>query len=259
MNRKNPSSGPDDGYAIRAQGLAHRYANTATPALDNCSLSVRAGEFYGLLGPNGAGKTTVISLLTGQFAPDNGSVTIMGMDLAQRPAAIKQMTGLVPQDIALYDKLTARENLIFFGKLYGLGGRQLRDRVAECMDFAALRDHADRMVATFSGGMKRRLNLAAGLLNRPKILFLDEPTVGIDAQSRHLIHKQLADLKQRGTTILYTTHYMEEARELCSRIGIIDSGRLIKQGAPEQLLAESGSTNLEALFLLLTGKQLRDT
>jgi ABC-2 type transport system ATP-binding protein len=246
-------------YAIRTRGLVHQYKKTAAPALNNCSLSVRTGEFYGLLGPNGAGKTTAISLLTGQFAPDAGSILIMGMELQQHPETIKQVTGLVPQDIALYDKLTARENLVFFGRLYGLAGRQLLDRIAECLEFAALCDHGDRQVTTFSGGMKRRLNLAAGLLNRPEILFLDEPTVGIDAQSRHLIHKQLADLNRGGTTILYTTHYMEEAQEMCSRIGIIDSGHLVRQGTPEQLLAESGSPNLEDLFLHLTGKQLRDT
>ena len=246
-------------YAISAEGLVHQYKNTPTPALNNCSLAVRQGEFYGLLGPNGAGKTTAISILSGLFAPDNGSVLIMGMELRQQPNTIKQTTGLVPQDIALYDKLTARENLVFFGKLYGLGGKQLQDRIAGCLEFAALSDHASRQVATFSGGMKRRLNLAAGLLNKPKILYLDEPTVGIDAQSRHLIHKQLADLNRSGTTILYTTHYMEEAQEICSRIGIIDSGHLVTQGTPEQLLEKSGSPNLEALFLHLTGKQLRDT
>ncbi|HEB68316.1 MAG TPA: ATP-binding cassette domain-containing protein [Desulfobulbus sp.] len=246
-------------YAIKAEALLHRYSKSSRPALNGCSLTVRKGEFYGLLGPNGAGKTTIIALLSGLFPPKGGKIVILGMDLRQHAGIIKGSIGLVPQDIALYDNLTARENLAFFGKLYGLGGRQLQNLIADCIHIAALREHADHRVATFSGGMKRRLNLAAGLINTPKILFLDEPTVGIDAQSRNLIHKQLLQLNQNGTTILYTTHYMEEAGKLCSRVGIIDSGQLLTEGTPGQLLEQNGAPDLEALFLLLTGKQLRDT
>ncbi len=246
-------------YAIMARSLVKRYKNAASPALDNFNLQLQKGEFFGLLGPNGAGKTTAISILSGLFPPDHGTVLIMGKKFRRQPNTIKQISGLVPQDIALYDKLTVRENLVFFGKLYGLRGKKLQDRLARCLELAALTEHAARPVSTCSGGMKRRLNLAAGLLNDPQILFLDEPTVGIDAQSRHLIHEQLSGFNRSGATILYTTHYMEEARELCSRVGIIDSGRLVKQGAPEKLLEQSGSRNLEELFLHLTGKQLRDT
>ncbi len=258
MNGHTSSPKKNHPYAIRAESLVHRYNKTAIPALNDCSLSVRKGEFYGLLGPNGAGKTTIISILSGLCTPNSGRVTILEMDLEQHPKKIKQAIGLVPQDIALYDKLTTRENLAFFGKLYGLGGRQLQNRIAECIEFSALGEHINHRVDTFSGGMKRRLNLAAGLLNDPQILFLDEPTVGIDAQSRNLIHKQLLQLNQNGTTILYTTHYMEEAQKLCSRVGIIDSGQLITEGTPGQLLEQNDSPDLEALFLLLTGKQLRD-
>lgn len=258
MNGHTSSPKKNHPYAIRAESLVHRYNKTAIPALNDCSLSVRKGEFYGLLGPNGAGKTTIISILSGLCTPNSGRVTILEMDLERHAKKIKQAIGLVPQDIALYDKLTTRENLAFFGKLYGLGGKQLQNRIAECIEFSALGEHINHRVETFSGGMKRRLNLAAGLLNDPQILFLDEPTVGIDAQSRNLIHKQLLQLNQNGTTILYTTHYMEEAQKLCSRVGIIDSGQLITEGTPGQLLEQNDSPDLEALFLLLTGKQLRD-
>lgn len=259
MKSTHPLSGQHDEFAIRVEALVHRYKNAAVPALKGCTLSVAQGEFYGLLGPNGAGKTTIISILSGLFPPDGGNVTILGAGLEQDAQTIKQATGLVPQDIALYDKLTAHENLVFFGRLYGLKGQRLHERIAECIDFAALGAHANLKVATFSGGMKRRLNLAAGLLNDPEILFLDEPTVGIDAQSRNLIHNRLLQLNQAGTTILYTTHYMEEAGKLCSRVGIIDNGQLIAEDAPGQLLEQNGSPDLDALFLLLTGKQLRDT
>ncbi len=245
--------------ALVATSLVMRYRNSAVPALNDFSLQVGKGEFFGLLGANGAGKTTAVSVFSGFLSPDSGSVSVMGMDFGRSVNTIRQILGLVPQDIALYDQLTAQENLLFFGRLYGFSGKKLQDRVDQCLDFARLTEQATRRVYTYSGGMKRRLNLATGLIHLPQILFLDEPTVGIDTQSRHLIHKQLKDLNQKGTTILYTTHYMEEAQELCSRIGIIDAGKIIEQGTPDGLLAQSGCRNLENLFLHLTGKQLRDT
>jgi ABC-2 type transport system ATP-binding protein len=246
------------GVALLARSLVKQYKNSTDPALNNLDLQVQKGEFFGLLGANGAGKTTAISVLSGFFPPDSGTVFIMGMDFCREPNKIRQILGLVPQEIALYDNLTAQENLLFFGRLYGFGGKKLQSRVEQCLEFAQLTEQATRLVSTYSGGMKRRLNLATGLLHVPQILFLDEPTVGIDTQSRHLIHRQLAQLNRDGTTILYTTHYMEEAQELCSRIGIIDGGRIIEQGTPDELLQQSGSRNLEELFLHLTGKQLRD-
>jgi len=252
------SSAQEQGHALIANSLVKQYKGAAGPALDNFNLQVRAGEFFGLLGANGAGKTTAISIFSGLFPPDSGTVSVLGIDFHQQPNKIKQIAGLVPQDIALYDNLTGRENLLFFGRLYGLTGEKLRDRIEWCLDFSRLTDQAADFVSTYSGGMKRRLNLAAGLLHIPRILFLDEPTVGIDAQSRHLIHGQLTELNKNGTTIIYTTHYMEEAQELCSRIGIIDDGRIIEQGTPAGLLQQSGRRNLEDLFLHLTGKQLRD-
>jgi ABC-2 type transport system ATP-binding protein len=246
------------GDALLAGSLVKQYKNTAVPALNHFDLRVKKGEFFGLLGANGAGKTTAISVLSGFFPPDSGTLWVMGMDYRRQAKKIRQILGLVPQGIALYDNLTAQENLLFFGRLYGLGGKNLRDRVDHCLEFAKLTDQAKRLVATYSGGMKRRLNLATGLLHIPQILFLDEPTVGIDTQSRHLIHSQLTELNRAGTTILYTTHYIEEAQELCSRIGIVDEGKIIRQGTSYELLQQSGSRNLEDLFLTLTGKQLRD-
>lgn len=244
--------------AFSAVSLVQRYSGNARPTLDDFELAVEQGEFYGLLGPNGAGKTTAISVLTGLMHPDSGTVRILGMSFRENRAEIKRILGLVPQNIGLYDKLTARENLAFFGRMCGIGGEKLKERIAWSLDFAGLTENAARQVATFSYGMKRRLNLAAGLFNDPKLLVLDEPCVGIDAQSRHLIHERLKELNRQGATILYTTHYMEEAQELCSRVGIIDSGRLVEEGVPETLLRQSGMTNLEELFLSLTGRALRD-
>jgi len=245
--------------ALEANGLTKRYKNNETPALDNFTLEVNTGEFFGLLGPNGAGKTTAISILSNLFPADSGTVKVMGAEFKDKPSRIKKIIGLVPQDVALYDNLTARENLVFFGRLCSMTGKYLQERIEKSLEFAGLSQQANRRVSSYSGGMKRRLNLAAGLLHEPRILFLDEPTVGIDTQSRHLIHKQLLELNRTGMTILYTTHYMEEAQELCSRIGIIDSGRIIKKGNPDELLRQDNSTHLEELFLRLTGRQLRDT
>lgn len=252
------SRGPGATPAVCAEALVKRYKKFAPPALNDFNLEVRQGEFFGLLGPNGAGKTTAISILTGLFSPDSGMVRIMGMGFREKHKEIKQILGLVPQDIGLYDKLTARENLAFFGKLCGIRGKNLEESIQQGLVFARLTEQASQRVGTFSTGMKRRLNLAVGLLNAPRMLVLDEPCVGIDPQSRHMIHEQLKEINQRGTTIFYTTHYIEEARELCSRIAVIDNGRIVEQGAPAALLQQSGMANLEDLFLHLTGKDLRD-
>ncbi|MBW1636312.1 MAG: ABC transporter ATP-binding protein [Deltaproteobacteria bacterium] len=256
---KNGSPAPGDSeHAVFASSLVKRYKKTARPALHGFNLHVQRGEFFGLLGANGAGKTTAISIFSTLFPPDSGSVLIMGVDPVQQPNKVRLLSGLVPQDIALYENLTVVENLQFFGRLSGLHGKQLESRVEWCLDFAGLSGRAVQLVSTCSGGMKRRLNLAAGLLHAPQILFLDEPTVGIDAQSRALIHDQLIQLNKKGTTIIYTTHYMEEAQELCSRIGIIDEGRIVIQGNPAELLRQSGKGTLEEFFLQLTGRELRD-
>jgi ABC-2 type transport system ATP-binding protein len=209
-------------------------------AVDDVAFSVNAGESYGLLGPNGAGKTTTISMLCGLLQPDAGSVEVGGEVMRTGRCVAKQHLGLVPQDIALYPDLTARENLRFFGRLQGLNRTDLRTRVDEVLEIVALEDRAGDRVESFSGGMKRRCNIAAALLHHPQLLVLDEPTVGVDPQSRASILDGIAALQDHGMAVLYTTHYMEEAQRLCDRIGIIDEGRLVAEGTQSELLAAIG-------------------
>ena len=233
-----------------------RYPGQANPILTDFHLRVEPGEWFGLLGPNGAGKTTLFSLLAGLRHDYQGQVLIHGEPMAR--ANRQGRIGLVPQEIALYSRLTVRENLRFFGAMLGLGGERLRRRIEACLEVAQLADRADAPAGTCSGGMRRRLNLAIGLLAEPNLLFLDEPTVGVDPQSRHLIHQELARLNRSGVTIVHTTHAMDEAQELCSRLAILDAGRIVSQGRPAELLRASGQRNLEELFLHLTGRQLHE-
>ncbi len=245
--------------ALEVRQLVKFYRGANRPALDGLEVTIEPGEVFGLLGPNGAGKTTAISILCTLLKPTSGSLSIFGIDVLRHPALVRRLIGLVPQEIALYPLLTVRENLAYFGRLHGLRGGELRDRIDHCLAMVSLQEHADRPVADFSGGMKRRANLAAGILHQPRLLFLDEPTVGIDAQSRHVILENLAQLRETGMTMVYTTHYMEEAQQLCSRVAIVDAGRVIAEGRPHDLIAEAdGCDNLEALFLQLTGRHLRD-
>ena len=240
-------------------GLVKVYPNAAQPALQNLSLSVRSGEIYGLLGPNGAGKTTAISIMSAGLQPTAGRVEIYGRDVVRHRKQIQPLIGLVPQDIALYPELTAWENLSFFGRLYGLNGSELTDRVAQALELVGLAGRAHQPVKNYSGGMKRRVNLAAGILHAPRLIFLDEPTVGIDAQSRNLILEKLLALRESGTTMIYTTHYMEEAQQLCTHAAVMDEGRVIEEGPPESLIEKHPDcSNLGELFLKLTGKNLRD-
>jgi len=222
-------------------------------------LAIPEGQIYGLLGPNGAGKTTTISLLSTLFKPCDGRLEVVGIDALRQPRKARTHIGLVPQEIALYPQLSARENLAYFGRLYGLSGNRLRERIELCLELVGLTEHAARKVETYSGGMKRRANLAAGIVHEPKLLFLDEPTVGIDAQSRTVLLANLRHLQEQGMTMIYTTHYMEEAEQLCPRLAIIDHGRIIAEGSPSELIAaEENCRNLEDLFLHMTGRQLRD-
>jgi len=244
---------------LQIERLVKVYRGASTPAVNGLDFSVGEGEIFGLLGPNGAGKTTAISIICTLLRQDSGRVLICGEDTALKPSGIRSRFGLAPQDIALYPSLSARENLCYFGRLYGLTGRALASRIEQCLELVGLAEHADRRVDAFSGGMKRRANLAAAILHTPRLLVLDEPTVGIDAQSRNMILENLKGLRDAGMTILYTTHYMEEAQQLCSRVAIMDRGSIIATGAPEALVSQvAGCANLEDYFLHLTGKQLRD-
>ncbi len=244
---------------LAVTGLVKVYPNSSRPALQDLNLNVRSGEIYGLLGPNGAGKTTAISIMSAGLLPTKGRVAIYGWDIVRHRRQAKCMIGLVPQDIALYSELTARENLAFFGRLYGLKGTELDGRISETLEMVGLSDTADRRVSQYSGGMRRRVNLAAGILHAPRLVFLDEPTVGIDAQSRNLILERLLTLKNKGMTMIYTTHYMEEAQQLCNRIAVMDQGRVIEEGQPHSLIdSHTDSNNLGELYLKLTGKNQRD-
>jgi len=208
----------------------------ARVAVGGLSFHVARGERYGLLGPNGAGKTTTISMVCGLLRRDGGSVTLEGRAIDERTVGPKALIGYVPQEVALYPTLTARENLAFFGRLYGLSGGVLTKRIDAVLELADLTDRAREHVADYSGGMQRRLNIAAALLHEPRLLVLDEPTVGVDPQSRNAILETVRALSEAGTSILYTTHYMEEAQRLCNRIGIVDDGRMIAEGGYEDLV-----------------------
>ena len=232
-------------------------------AVNDVSFSVERGQLVGLLGPNGAGKTTTVSMLTGLLEPDRGEVIVAGRRLSGDTDPAKRRIGLVPQDLALYDELTARDNLRFFGALYGLAGAALDAAIHQALALVELADRAGDRVKTYSGGMKRRLNLAAGLLHDPDIVLLDEPTVGVDPQSRNAIFENLETLKRRGKALLYTTHYMEEAERLADRIVVIDRGTVIADDTVAGLkgraaLAGGAPATLEAVFLSLTGRSLRD-
>ncbi len=204
-------------------------------ALKNINLSVQQGEFFGLLGPNGAGKTTTVNILSTLLKPDDGSVTLNGLDLLSDPRGAKRLLGVVPQELALYEELSAADNLHFWGKLYGMQGNSLKARIRHLLEFMGLNDRGNDRLTTFSGGMKRRVNLAVALLHDPVILFLDEPTVGIDVQSRHRIYEILGKLHQQDKTIVYTTHYLEEIERLCERVAIIDQGEIKAEGTLDSL------------------------
>lgn len=242
---------------IEIQDLQFRYPGAERYALAGLTLEVRPASLFGLLGPNGSGKTTLISILTGLLTASSGQVRIDGRVLPDPGAHL--FSALVPQDYAFYPRLTVAENLAFFGGVLRLHGAGLQSRTAEAMQVAGLSDHVRQRAEHLSGGLKRRLNLAIGLLNRPRLLFLDEPTVGIDPQSRQFILAAIKRLNAAGTTVIYTSHYMDEVQQLCDSIGVLDEGRLLALGSLQELLHTApGQRNLEELFLHLTGRRLRD-
>jgi ABC-2 type transport system ATP-binding protein len=249
---------------LSVEGISFRYAGGAEPVLRQISISVPSGGIFGLLGPNGAGKTTLISILAGQLRGD-GSITVDGMPLEELRRREPASLGLVPQEFAFYPMLTCAENLRFFGAVQGLGGARLRERVAAVAAFARIENVLARRAGELSGGLRRRLNLAIGLLTEPRILLLDEPTVGVDPQSRSFLLDSIRALASEGRTILYTSHYMEEVEAICDRVAIIDAGQVLRQGALDELLRDEAAVvtvrqgrSLEQLFMHLTNRSLRD-
>jgi ABC-2 type transport system ATP-binding protein len=221
--------------ALRVVGLTKRYG--ATTAVSGLNFDIYEGEIFGLLGPNGAGKTTTIAMLATQRRPSSGDATLFGHSACKDPYLVRQMIGLAPQEVSLYPALTAAENVQFFGSIYGVRQSDLRERIDELLALVGLDAHRDNQVSIFSGGMKRRLNLAVSLVHRPKLILLDEPTAGVDPQSREQILKIIGGLRDDGNAILYTTHYMEEAERLCDRLGILSEGKLVAAGTLDELLS----------------------
>jgi ABC-2 type transport system ATP-binding protein len=244
--------------------LTIRYGGAV--AVDSLSLEVGRGEIFGLLGPNGCGKSSTLAAVSGTLSPAAGEVRVLGLRAADRPDAYRQSLGLAPQELAFYEELTAADNLCFFGRLYGLGGRELARRVEEALAFVGLSAYARRTPRTFSGGMQRRLNLACALLHRPALLLLDEPTVGLDPQAREALFGNLRRLRDDGCALVFTTHYLDEAEQLCDRLGIMDHGRLMATGTLDELcegrrcVAEGPHAlrgpRLQRVFLQVTGRSL---
>jgi ABC-2 type transport system ATP-binding protein len=231
--------------ALEIRGLVKKFGETT--AVDNIDLSVAQDEIYGLLGPNGAGKSTTINLVCGLLKPDEGSISLFGKDISKNSIFAKTNIGIVPQDIAVYNDLTAYENVAFFASLYGLKGKALHENTLEALEFVGLSEHVKRFPKSFSGGMKRRLNIACAIAHKPRLIIMDEPTVGIDPQSRSHILQSVRTLNGQGSTIIYTSHYMEEVEEICSRIAIMDHGKVIAEGTGMEL--KSMISDTDTLFI----------
>lgn len=240
--------------AIQTENLSKKYKNSLYFALDNLSFSVKEGEIYGILGQNGAGKTTLMSILFGSIKPTSGSFRICGMTYENNVPEIRHQIGIVPQEYALYPTLTARENLQYFGSLYKIKPKILNEIIDKSLQKMGLLEVANQKIEYYSGGMKRRINLLAGILHQPKILFLDEPTVGVDVISKNTIIQYLKELNMNGMSILYTSHHLLEAQELCHRVGILSEGKLIEENTPKQLIANTKAHSLEEVFINLTQK-----
>ena len=244
---------------IEICNLSKKYKGAENLSVKELNLTVNDQEIFGLLGPNGAGKTTLIAMLSSLIQPTSGSFSINGLTFQQHKNKLKQTIGIVPQEYALYPTLTAYENLHYFGSMYGLHGEHLKSLIHTHLEHLGLAKFANKRINTFSGGMKRRVNLIASILHDPKVLFLDEPTVGVDVQSKNVIIEHLKELNNDGTTIIYTSHHLNEAEAFCHRVAIIDHGNIIVKGEPKALItSQEGAHNLEDVFLQLTGKALRD-
>ncbi|TYB78584.1 ABC transporter ATP-binding protein [Bizionia myxarmorum] len=244
---------------IDIQQISKKYKGADNFSVSNFNLTIADQEIFGLLGPNGAGKTTIISILCSLIKPTSGSFSIAGLTYQKNKNELKQLIGIVPQEYALYPTLTAFENLKYFGSMYGLNGKSLDTKINTALEHLGLLAFSHKKIDTFSGGMKRRINLIASVLHNPNVLFLDEPTVGVDIQSKNVIIEYLNDLNQNGTTIIYTSHHLNEAENFCSRVAIIDHGKLVVEGKPQELIEQHlGAHNLEDVFINITGKALRD-
>jgi ABC-2 type transport system ATP-binding protein len=242
--------------AIVLENFSKDYGNVK--AVVSLTLRIPEGEIFGLLGPNGSGKTTTINCLSGLINPTGGVLKVGGFDVRKETEKFREILGICPQDTALYPFLSGKENIQLFGDLYSVPKDLLKRNVAYVIEKVGLTDDADRRVSKYSGGMKRRVGIAMALVQDPKIAFLDEPTVGMDPQSRRAIWDFVVELKDKGKTILLTTHYMEEAEELCDEVGIIDHGKLIELGSPDNLKAKYGAKDLEEVFIRLTGRKIRE-
>ena len=247
-----------DPFAVNITGMGFRYPDNADVSFSHLDLKIAKGERFGLFGPNGAGKTTLMNLMTGVLQVDEGKITLLGNEVGRQKSAVNKLFGFVPQDFSFYQELSPVENLEFFGAWSGLNKKQIKQRTDELLQILGLDDVRDKQVQKFSGGMKRRVNLAIGVIHQPSVLFLDEPTVGVDVQTRHAIIEYLRVLNDSGTTLIYTSHQLSEAEGLCEQVAMIDSGKIIAQGNIDNLLAEHKQESLEALFIDLTGKELRD-
>lgn len=246
---------------VKLDGLIMKYDNRAV--VDGLSLEIREGEIFGLLGPNGAGKSTTMNMICSLLKPTAGKIELFGHDIRTENSKVKPMIGYIPQDLAIYGNLKAWENVELFTSLYGIKGQKLKDEIDRSLEFVGLSDKRDSFAKTFSGGMKRRLNIACALGHRPKLLIFDEPTVGIDPQSRNFILEKIKDVNRDGTTVIYTSHYMEEVEAICTRVAIMDNGKIVAIGTTEELKNMVRKTpdedvSLEEVFLTLTGKKLRD-
>ncbi|MCJ8208148.1 ABC transporter ATP-binding protein [Mucilaginibacter sp. RS28] len=250
--------GVADQYAVEVNNLNFRYQENSGVNFNGLNLKIPKGERFGLFGPNGAGKTTLMSLMTGLLTAQSGDVSLLGQSIPGKGKQVNKLFGFVPQDFSFYQELTPAENLEFFGAWSGLSKIQTRQRTDELLQILGLADVRNKQVQQFSGGMKRRVNLAIGVIHQPKVLFLDEPTVGVDVQTRHAIINYLLQLNAEGTTLVYTSHQLSEAEDLCNDIALFDQGTIIARGDLQSLMNDHQQESLEGLFLNLTGKNFRD-
>jgi ABC-2 type transport system ATP-binding protein len=248
----------NDKLAINISDIEFRYPDNPAVSFSNLSLKIEKGERFGLFGPNGAGKTTLMNLMTGLLKANKGTITLLGNDVSKHNKKVNKLFGFVPQDFSFYQELSPAENLEFFGAWSGLNQRQIKKRTNELLDILGLEDVRNKQVIKFSGGMKRRVNLAIGVIHNPQVLFLDEPTVGVDIQTRHAIISYLRELNDKGTTLIYTSHQLTEAEELVEQVAMIDHGEIITEGNIHSLLKEHKNESLEDLFINLTGRDYRD-